>query len=319
MDMLHKHLVPLLAGAALALELSSCSGLIYREADVPPADTMVWLECTLRTGDTIARVNLTPAVDVRFEAEPSPAWNELTPLEADAQIFLYRNDQLYCGPFLTAEFQDKPFCLLPEPLRAWPDTLRLEVLLADGRQLRATQITPTCVPIAEVNTRFDVPLQAMAPFQGTVEVTFDDPPDEQNFYSVHVLMQRKVGFFSSDFADSEIVLSSHQGIPRGGGGLLDGAPYGPWLLDDSQFDGQSVTLVFHFAARNDGPLPDQAWTFVTLSSLTPEGWQWEYHRRLLDQSEELGPFAEPVYLPMNVEGGLGTFHVECRSEMKQFW
>ncbi len=315
-----KRLFALLVGSVLVLGWCGCSGLVYREASVPMADSMVWLECNLRVGDTIARVNLSPAVDVRLEPEPSTAWFELTPLESSSQIMLYRNGQLYCGPFLTEAHEDEPFCLLPEPVRAWPDTFLIEVTLADGQMLRASQVTPPCVSIGEVTTRFDVPLQAMAPFQGVIEVSFEDPGGQQNYYSVHAVMSRKTGFRTTSFDESEIVLTSHEALPQGGGSLLEGgAPYGPWLLDDSGFDGQTVTLVFHFAARNDGPLPDQAWTRVTLVSLTPEAWHWEYQRRLLEESENLGPFAEPVYLPMNVEGGLGTFHMECISEVKEFW
>ncbi|GEM_PF-4283484 len=301
------------------LSLTSCADMVLREASVPLFDPVPWLDCTLRVGDTRAVVDLMPVYDVRFGLNISSLG--LTDMERTAQIFLYRNGTQWCGPFLIDEQTfgaDAPFCPLPEPVPPQSDTWAIEVILADGQRLYASQTTPTCVPVNEVVTSLGEPLQAWAPLQGTVTVSFDDPPGEANYYLIDLLLALDDSFGPRSFADAQIELVSHEHVPKGGS-LFSDATYGPWLLDDRQFDGTSVSVVFHFSAMNSSALTEGAFTQAKLVSLTPEAAAWIRSWRLMYRSEELGPFAEPVTLEMNVEGGLGSFRMLCEDKLKVYW
>ncbi len=302
------------------IALSACTRWVVREADVPLLDTVPWLDCTLQIGDTVAYVNLTPTFDPRVEPDSPLYWYIWTELERTSQVFLYRNGALYCGPFLVDVgllHITMPYCVLPEPLPIGPDTWTLEVQLDNGQVLLATQTAPDCVPVGEVQTFLSTVLGAWTEVQGNVEVTFEDPPGQDNFYLLYLSFWKEYPFDVRPFSNVRIQLTEKNVSLEGSIPVHE--DHGPWLIDGRRFDGETVRLAFDFIAASKDHSPGAAYTWVRLVSLTREAWAWEKAWTLLNRTSSLGPFAEPVRLPMNVEGGLGKFHMQCETEKKEYW
>ena len=137
-------------------------------------------------------------------------------------------------------------------------------------------------------------------------LTLEDVPGEENFYGFRVVVtsfdfvcdQDPAGQVTCDSFPRRFDVFSSSPDPL----LLETNDYGLVLRDDS-FSGQDKDVRLQFSSQGDNsPLS------VEVFSLTEDGYRYVTSRYAAQEAAD-NPFAEPVTVHENIEGGLGIFMV----------
>jgi len=197
-------------------------------------------------------------------------------------------------------------------------TYKLEVSHPDYETTTATQVMPNAVPLTNIEFR---QLEGGGTFDGATgefKLTFDDPAGEENYYELTAT--QNIVYTYEDFEGNIIEEEYEQEIYLGSDGppdpnVTEGFNYAAMLLSDKNFDGQTFILSAEFyeyiEIGENGEVTPSTYT-IYWKSVTKD--YFNYSKSLLDNSNaQDNPFAEPVSLYTNMEGGVGAFCL--RSEL----
>ena len=130
-----------------------------------------------------------------------------------------------------------------------------------------------------------------------IDIVIDDNPDEVNYYRIGATK-------STNGYSIELYLDSNNAF------AVESASYPDLLIKDEQFNGEKFKLRLQF---NDydfyGGPPQPSEYLVIINSISKD--QYDHDRKLFGYLENFdNPFASPVQLTSNIEGGLGLFAIE---------
>jgi hypothetical protein len=129
-----------------------------------------------------------------------------------------------------------------------------------------------------------------------IDIIIDDAPDEINYYKIGAVI-------NDDGYTQELYLDSNNAF------AIESATYSDILIKDEQFNGEEFKLRLQFNDYfNYGSEPSFEYQ-VIVKSISKE--QYDHDRMLYGYFENNdNPFASPVQLSSNIEGGLGLFAIE---------
>ena len=250
-----------------------------------------------------------------FEERPANSQDNLS----GAEVKLFEDGNLLYN-FIENSSEFESGYVSPPLLEAFGGegkTYKLEVTHPDYGTATATQVMPNAIPLTNVEYRS---LENSGGFDGNngeFKLTFNDPAGEENYYELTA--SQLITYTYEDFDGNIIEEEYTQEIYLGSDGPPDpnvtqGFNYSAMLLSDKNFDGQTFTLSAEFyeyidLGGEDIPAPTYTiyWRTVTKD-------YFNYSKSLLDNSNaQDNPFAEPVSLYTNMDGGVGAFCL--RSEL----
>ena len=190
-------------------------------------------------------------------------------------------------------------------------TYELRVSHPDYPSVTATQTMPTPVPLEEIVYR---PLQVndFSNSNGEIQMTFTDPAGEENYYEFLIAKQcvfvndqpisgvTRDTFLNFIFFNNEDLGSDPN--------LTQGFPYDALLISDQNFDGQRITISPQFWSSDCfGSINVEVDNFVVYWRTVTKDY-FNYSKSVNDNYFSAdNPFAEPVSVFSNVEGGVGAF------------
>ncbi|MCB0643404.1 MAG: DUF4249 domain-containing protein [Phaeodactylibacter sp.] len=208
---------------------------------------------------------------------------------------------------------------LPAAFGGIGKTYELRVSHPDYGTVSATQTMPIPVPLQEVEYR---PLESNDFEQpnGEVRLTFQDPAGEENYYEFLITNYCE---FTIELPNGEILLDTFENSiyldqdfnvdPN----LYMGFDGTALLISDRNFDGQTITIGPQFNSYGcfDAPNLVSQGFVVYWRTVTKDYFNYSTSLRDSESAAE-NPFAEPVSVYSNVEGGVGA--VCLRSELRYF-
>ncbi|RME09348.1 MAG: DUF4249 domain-containing protein [Bacteroidetes bacterium] len=273
----------------VAISFSACAGEDFFEATVdietPPHKPALAVTANFAAGDTTLRIYLTHSLDIlsQTDAEPIP--------DADVEIFkdgtslgkaLYFSDKLYKLPLVQA---------LPAEMA----TYELKISAPGFDPVQASQVMPPPVPIISATFEIDGAIDDDGERVDELTIEFEDPAGVENYYSVFAYV-----VFDDQYTE-EFSLGSLDPITEEG---MD-----DYLLKDVTFDGKRYE--WRLKAYRFFELTDDVKMYVVLRSITAD--QYFFSRSVsLSYDTDDNPFAEPVIIHNNIEGGYGIFSLESR-------
>jgi len=163
---------------------------------------------------------------------------------------------------------------------------------ADGfESVTAADRLPIPVPIAATTAKIiDTSSSSFGPgyLDANMSIKFNDPPEENNFYEVTI-------YISSDNIAYPFGLYSDDPSIEG--------DYRNMIFSDLLFDGQTYEISFNFEDYDFYPTKTY---YIMLSSLSQANYLYK-KTSILFFKRQGDPFAEPVQIYNNIEGGFGTF------------
>jgi len=131
-----------------------------------------------------------------------------------------------------------------------------------------------------------------------VTIEFNDPPDVENFYEMALFSVRDLGNGNFSF-DSHYINTLDLNLRES---FFDAN-----TLSDEAFNGQTYKLQLDINRyENEG---EEVETFLIWRSITKDYYQFSRSIILQGESEDFGPFSEPVTIKSNFENGLGIFSI----------
>lgn len=171
------------------------------------------------------------------------------------------------------------------------DELFLEIDIPNFSTVRATQVIPSTIPLDTVGYQPKVSMTELLEERDLYSFTFTDPADEENYYWAELL--------------------GEQGFMRSFDPIVD--DYG--LFTDKEIDGQTYTVSLLGYSHAAAGVPEGFTLIYRLHSITKE--LYHYMKSYYAQAEaNENPFAQPVIINSNIEGGIGAFGVYRTSEME---
>ena len=158
---------------------------------------------------------------------------------------------------------------------------------------------------------------------GEYRITFSDPPDRRNYYHLaiyKILVDYDAqGRVVAEYRHAEgprvdVNVDLKQNVISDPGGFAGGALDDPFpfhhqlVFDDVTFDGQEYELVIRVVTRqvDEPPVPLSGKHLIVFSTTSEALYQHE-RTRILQETVQNNPFAEPVLVSGNVDGGFGIF------------
>jgi len=174
----------------------------------------------------------------------------------------------------------------------------LKVNHPDYEESSATVTVPNEVIPFRFELEEDAGIDEFGSRSDRVTVEFNDPSGEENFYEMALFSIR-------DFGNGEKFYENHY-INTLDLNLRESF-YGASILSDEAFNGQSYKLQLDIDRYEDGG--SEIGTFLIWRSVTKDYYQFARSVRLQSDSEDFGPFSEPVTIRSNFENGLGLFSI----------
>jgi len=272
------------------------------DIEIPDQEKLAVINLELEFGDTIAQTFVSRTANIN---EPENTFFE------DAQVTLYKdgdvlrdlifdtNSANYIGNFDPTELADGDYAV--------------EVSNIDGlSDIFASQSMPDAVPIQSAEFEEDGGLAVYYGYAYSVDeitIQFDDPIDEENFYSIDI---------------SRITENSTGQIINGGEPFMTSANplvevinFGEELImNDNTFSGKRIELSFGLdGGYYDSNSDNTTYLLVELSNISRDNYLF---KKSLDASirAEGNPFAEPVIVHNNLENGIGIFRTSNTSTFR---
>lgn len=185
-------------------------------------------------------------------------------------------------------------------------TYTITVSTPDGRKINASTIVPKSTDIKDVK----IDSTKVNNFQQGNSVTNTE-------YEVKVIWQDKAGEINYYRAISEFIILYRIPDPKNGKNVIN-TPVSTFIdlrtIDDKDVDGQILSLNRNFLATNiganiQGQQIDQNKRLnkIKVGLFQTDIHYYNYHTSLRRQRENNNPFAEPVLLYTNINGGFGCF------------
>ncbi len=180
------------------------------------------------------------------------------------------------------------------------EMLRIEVSEADYPTITAEQTVPQDVWIQEVNYTGEDADPENGEIRESFDITIPDDGNVTNYYSIQVLtLDTITGDYNQKKATSPNTFLQ-RGIKK------------ELLFNDAAFNGNEYTVRVLADVRHTD-LPEHRILVFRLNSISEE--RYRYARTFRQYKESQGnPFAEPVTIFTNIQGGYGVFSLEKRHE-----
>ena len=166
--------------------------------------------------------------------------------------------------------------------------------------ISAKQRMPNLVPLKRVRYLENAGISDDGEVSSGVELELDDPPNEANYYEVSLYYED-----TENGRDIFSIYTTENDIS-----VEESILYNSHLLSDENFDGQN----FKFRLFTNGFDPNDfdpstlgGRFLCSWRMLTEEQYLYSRSVRQQENTEDLGPFAQPVTIFSNVENGLGVF------------
>ncbi|MBI1225322.1 MAG: DUF4249 family protein [Bacteroidetes bacterium] len=276
--------------------LSSCSGDKFSqvvEVDLPEHKPLLSISAELSNLDS-SRTIIVGRTWPTTERPNNPA-------VTDAVVKIYKNGSLFWNynPSPPNEFYYTQDAGILEA----GTTYRLEVSAPGFEPVFSEQTMPSLVTITKANLKMDGVITPDGDKATELTIEFDDPTGEGDYYGIRSFSHWL--YFDSinmDTFEGDFDLSLDTFDP-----LLEYGPNGLLLISDKSFDGKKVKLKTFFYGYY--PAEEGYDIVVHLVHITRE--QYLYTLSLVQyQDTHDNPFAEPVNVLSNIEGGVGHFNLE---------
>ncbi len=219
---------------------------------------------------------------------------------ANASVQLFSGDQLLTTiPYVENQFSS--FNHIEEGTQVVFESgqeYTLKVNHPDYEEATATVVVPNEVVPFRFDLEEDAGVDEFGSRSDRVTVEFNDPPGEENFYEISLFSIR-------DFGNGDFSYESHY-ITSLDFNLYESF-YGASILSDETFNGQTYKVQLDINRyENNG---EELETFLIWRSVTKDYFQFSRSVGLQRDSEDFGPFSEPVSIRSNFENGLGLFSI----------
>lgn len=302
---------------SLIFSLSACRE--YIDIEIDEKEKVLVLNGLINTDSTV-RINLSQSLGV-LES------NNNFKFISDADVDLYQDGQIK----ERLQYDSLGFysgTSRPEAGKSY----EIRASVGNFEDIRSHAFIPRSVPVKEINTDFtldsvveqwwnpqtqqyfDTTIVRMSE-EGTIEVKFDDPPDEKNYYflTFNCLMpiykwedgyEIRIGeqMVSLGYDISTLSYENH----------LYMANFSGYVIPDDFFNGQAYTLTarvyswsFSYAYGGSNALPLSP-IYVNLHSVSEEFFDFVTSYSKYEETA-YNPFAEPVNVFSNVVNGYGFF------------
>ena len=200
--------------------------------------------------------------------------------------------------YLPDEYEANYQCLLPEPFE-YGHSYTFEAEHADFPSTSATQTLPKVVENVSVVYDPEGGFDFYGDRLGSVDISFDDPADEANFYGVKVLYYQLqvLGQDTIRYGPYEVYFDNSNNID---------AQYGIgdfMVISDELFNGERALVNYQFPNYYDDNQLELEVHFYHLNEATFKN--LITRQRVLDTQDF--PFAEPVTVFSNLDNGIGLF------------
>lgn len=180
---------------------------------------------------------------------------------------------------------------------------------ASGYEKVATAIQeiPSKVKITAATFYEDGGIDIEGEDRSAVEVIFNDPPDEENFYEAVVIVNHSSDM-SNIFREATYTDSNDPIISKG-------SDFYSVIFDDTTFDGQEKKiklLLYPITAEHAENRIHIQWRCIT-----KDHFQFSKTLKQFDDQED-NPFSTPVQIYSNIENGIGLFSVYTQDIYKVF-
>lgn len=293
----------------LLTSLASCGSLI-QDVDpglLPKTGSQLVVHCYVSPQDT----TLTAIVSTsRTSVGVQTATDQFNAVQ-DATVTLASGDRL-----VTLRYDPKQ-ALYRADARLFPvqvgQTYTLRVATPDGRQVSASSTVPPAVPIAEV--RFDsaaARFQAAGVMDYSVRLRWQDPAGSVNYY--HVAGNTRYGSIDRVYqTGGNYIDTPYRAISEISFRTDGRLPY----VTDQNLDGQTIESPRGRITSNQtfgGRPVMNSPVFVDVYLLNVTEAYYRYHESVRRQSQVSdNPFAEPVLIAGNIQGGFGCFGAYSRT------
>ncbi len=273
------------------LTLASCENFFATtlNVDPPPHTDQMVVHSYLNASDSAIYIGVGKSIALLENS------NDLDQLN-DASIEIYQGDQLLGAPQLRTNVEGNFYnytLQLEDALSTYGDDFEIRVNHPSFTTATATQTLPTQVKPKELKYIDNAGLNEFGERTGGMDVVFDDPGGEKNFYEVSVIYIDTS--YGQNFPSIEYLTSFDPTV-------RDGANYGTLIFDDTNFNGKEYTLRVQFQGERPAD-------FILVNWRTLSEDQYLYSRsvRSFYNAQDSGPFGEPVSIYSNIENGLGIF------------
>lgn len=233
---------------------------------------------------------------------------------AQYSVFPEASVRLYIDGALFKDFQFEPekalfFASLDEPLGNQAGLYRLEASAPGLGSVYAEQRMPRQVEIASVKVEKEGAVSEGGEKADEIQIQFTDPAGEDNYYAVRVDFLTKISFQPGDTVEYiyPLFTSTLDQI------VQQGREY-EHLFSGQSFDGNRYTLSLYTEYGIDFGDPN-ARVRVYLFSLSREAYLYDLSLRQYSDTAD-NPFAEPVTVFSNIEGGYGIFALRSATEFE---
>lgn len=182
------------------LTLMSCEKVI--QVDLNDSNPQFVIEAVLEEGEHDFTARITQTTSFFDPKTPKRIGNAVVKLYEDEQVahtLVYKSDGFYELSNFTA-IAGKNY--------------RLNVIV-DGKEFNASLTMPNKVPIVSVDYEF---VDGEDGFGNQIKVSFNDPPNEKNYYELNTFhdnlgYEAKIGFMTSDFGyDGQLITETLDGL-----------------------------------------------------------------------------------------------------------
>ncbi|MCU0348851.1 MAG: DUF4249 domain-containing protein [Saprospiraceae bacterium] len=297
---MQRNIFSFFCSATIAMLLASCNGDKFSqvvEIDLPDHTPVLSVSAEFSNLDTL----LTAFVYHTYATNQEPDSSNV----ANATIKLYEDGNL------VREFAPRQFAIIQDSyvadgtglFRSDGSTYRLEVSAPGYATVFAEQRLPQKIEIAAVTVKPESVPDPDGSKLDELVVEFDDPAGEENYYLLDAFEYFCYfdGAMDTFCYNNSVYLDSFDP-------LLEFSPNNGLIINDKTFDGKRVTLR---ATSYNSLLPSspEERLIVQLVHLSRE--KYVYLRSLAQYENADGnPFAEPVTVQGNIEGGVGLFSLE---------
>ena len=291
-----KHL--LIFSSFAILTLSSCSSFFDSvvELEIPEHQPQLAITSYLATGDTAINVFVTRSRGALDQSEVNYPWTLDSIFQTgyydtvqNVSVEVFRNDVLWAtvpkfsGGWHRIEVPAIPADDTKYTLRVGADTYPVAV---------STASLPVAVSLKEA-IYTDGGIDEFGNRDIQLKVQFDDPAG-QNYYRISVLFTDSLGIVTIGYLGTQV------------------EAFNPNSFSDETFNGKSFSIDFNVYASTWGGGIIQKKMTVTLESVSQERYFFESSVEK-NANTQGNPFAEPVIVRGNIEGGFGIFGTSSKS------
>jgi Domain of unknown function (DUF4249) len=277
----------------ISLLFCSCSGFFDQVIDIDPPkyEPKMVVNCIASNFDSVLKISISRNVGL-LENIPDSANNLANAtvewFENGVLKYTFTRDTVDKSPFSGGNgvFFKYYGADLNQNYISGGNKYEIRVKHPNYPSVSGTQIAPKIIQLDTVKVKLDTTNNGGFVFGDAIfSMTFQDPPGEANFYQISMRGDDNNGYYGFESDDPNVV---------------SGIGYDKLLLSDKNFDGQKYTLRF-----KTGDVTSESYKII-FSACTKEFFQFS-KAVPQNQDAEFNPFASPVQIPTNIDGGLGLF------------